>query len=39
MKAIVDTAHAKGHKVAIHSYGRAGARDAIRAGCDTLELQ
>jgi imidazolonepropionase-like amidohydrolase len=37
MKVIVDTAHAEGHKVAIHSYGPAGARDAIRAGCDTLE--
>ncbi len=37
MKAIVDTAHAAGRKVAIHSYGPAGARDAIRAGCDTLE--
>jgi imidazolonepropionase-like amidohydrolase len=37
MKAIVDTAHSLGHKVAIHSYGPAGARDAIRAGCDTLE--
>src|SRR5260370_14700658 len=37
MKAIVDTAHAEGHKVAIHSYGPAGAREAIRAGCDTLE--
>jgi len=37
MKAIVDTVHAAGHKVAIHSYGPAGARDAIRAGCDTLE--
>jgi imidazolonepropionase-like amidohydrolase len=37
MKAIVDEAHAEGHKVAIHSYGPAGARDAIRAGCDTLE--
>jgi imidazolonepropionase-like amidohydrolase len=37
MKAIVDTAHAEGHKVAIHSYGPAGARDAVRAGCDTLE--
>jgi imidazolonepropionase-like amidohydrolase len=37
MKAIVDTAHAEGHKVAIHSYGPAGARDAIRAGCDSLE--
>ena len=37
MKAIVDTAHAAGIKVAIHSYGPAGARDAIKAGCDTLE--
>lgn len=37
MKAIVDTAHAAGRKVAIHSYGPAGARDAIRAGADTLE--
>ena len=37
MKAIVDTAHAMGHKVAIHSYGPAGARDAVKAGCDTLE--
>jgi imidazolonepropionase-like amidohydrolase len=37
MKAIVDTAHAAGRKVAIHSYGPSGARDAIRAGSDTLE--
>jgi imidazolonepropionase-like amidohydrolase len=37
MKAIVDEAHAEGRKVAIHSYGPVGARDAIRAGCDTLE--
>ena len=37
MKAIVDTVHATGHKVAIHSYGPAGARDAVRAGTDTLE--
>jgi imidazolonepropionase-like amidohydrolase len=37
MKAIVDTAHAAGRKVAIHSYGPAGARDAVRAGADTLE--
>jgi len=37
MKAIVDTAHAAGRKVAIHSYGPNGARDAIRAGTDTLE--
>src|SRR5215471_3901787 len=37
MKAIIDTAHSAGHKVAIHSYGPNGARDAIRAGTDTLE--
>ena len=37
MKAVVDTAHALGHKVAIHSYGPDGARDAIRAGADSLE--
>src|SRR5262250_499031 len=37
MKAVIDTAHAAGHKVAIHSYGPNGARDAIRAGTDTLE--
>jgi imidazolonepropionase-like amidohydrolase len=37
MKAVVDMVHAAGHKVAIHSYGPAATRDAIRAGCDTLE--
>lgn len=37
MKAIVDAVHATGHKVAIHSYGPDGARDAVRAGSDTLE--
>jgi imidazolonepropionase-like amidohydrolase len=37
MKAIIDTAHAAGRKVAVHSYGPDGARDAIRAGADTLE--
>ncbi len=37
MKTIVDTAHGLGHKVAIHSYGPDGARDAIRAGADSLE--
>ncbi len=37
MKAIIDTAHAAGKKVAVHSYGPVGARDAIRAGADTLE--
>jgi len=37
LKAIVDTAHAAGHKVAVHSYGPDAARDAIRAGADSLE--
>jgi imidazolonepropionase-like amidohydrolase len=37
MKAAVDAAHALGKKIAIHSYGPAGARDAIRAGADSLE--
>jgi imidazolonepropionase-like amidohydrolase len=37
MTAIIDTAHAAGHKVAIHTYGPGGARDAIRAGTDSLE--
>jgi imidazolonepropionase-like amidohydrolase len=37
MKAIIDAAHARGRKVAIHSYGPVGARDAIRAGVDSLE--
>jgi imidazolonepropionase-like amidohydrolase len=37
MKAIVDAAHALGHKVAIHSYGASGVRDAVRAGADSIE--
>ncbi len=37
MKAAVDAAHAAGKRIAIHSYGPAGARDAIRAGVDSLE--
>jgi len=37
MKAIVDTAHALGKKVAIHSYGPTGVRDAVRAGADSVE--
>jgi imidazolonepropionase-like amidohydrolase len=37
LKAIIDTAHGMGRKVAVHSYGPAAARDAIRAGADTLE--
>lgn len=37
MKAAVDVAHAYGKKIAIHSYGASGARDAVRAGPDSLE--
>jgi imidazolonepropionase-like amidohydrolase len=37
IKAIVDTAHAKGRKVAIHSYGASGAKDAVLAGADSVE--
>ncbi|MEO5896818.1 MAG: amidohydrolase family protein [Vicinamibacterales bacterium] len=37
MKAIVDAAHALGRKVAIHSYGASGVKDAVRAGADSIE--
>ncbi len=37
MKAIVDAAHAQAHKVAIHSYGASGVKDAVRAGADSIE--
>jgi imidazolonepropionase-like amidohydrolase len=37
MKAAVDAAHALGKRIAIHSYGPGGARDAVRAGADSLE--
>ena len=37
MKAVVDTAHALGKKVAIHSYGPTGVADAVRAGADSVE--
>ncbi len=37
MKTIVDTSHAAGHKVAIHSYGASGVKDAVRAGADSVE--
>jgi imidazolonepropionase-like amidohydrolase len=37
MKAAVEAAHQVGKRIAIHSYGPAGARDAVRAGTDTLE--
>jgi imidazolonepropionase-like amidohydrolase len=37
MKAIVDAAHALKRRVAIHSYGPSGVRDAVRAGADSVE--
>lgn len=37
MKAAVDAAHNLGRKIAIHSYGASGARDAVRAGADSVE--
>src|SRR5882672_5881257 len=36
IKAAVDAAHQFGKKIAIHSYGPDGARDAVRAGTDSL---
>ena len=37
MKAAVDGAHAKDRRVAIHSYGPSGVKDAVRAGADSIE--
>jgi imidazolonepropionase-like amidohydrolase len=37
IKAAVDAAHALGVKIAVHSYGPEGARDAVRAGADSIE--
>src|SRR3989449_1797499 len=37
MKAAADATHALGKKIAIHSYGPGGARDAVRARTDSLE--
>lgn len=37
IKAAVETAHSLGKRVAVHSYGPAGARDAVRAGADSVE--
>jgi len=37
LRAIVDAAHASGRKVAIHSYGAPGVKDAVRAGADSVE--
>ena len=37
MKAAADMAHQFGKKIAVHSYGPAGAWDAVRAGADSIE--
>jgi len=37
MQTIVEAAHAAGKKVAIHSYGPTGVKDAVRAGADSIE--
>ena len=37
MKAAVDVAHQAGRRIAIHSYGPDGARDAVRAGANSVE--
>ncbi|MEK6322221.1 MAG: amidohydrolase family protein [Acidobacteriota bacterium] len=37
MKVAVDTAHSLGKRIAVHSYGPGGARDAVRAGADSIE--
>jgi imidazolonepropionase-like amidohydrolase len=37
MQAAVEATHTMGKRIAIHSYGPEGARDAVKAGTDTLE--
>jgi imidazolonepropionase-like amidohydrolase len=37
MKAAVDAAHAAGKRIAIHSYGPQGGRDAMHAGAESVE--
>jgi imidazolonepropionase-like amidohydrolase len=37
MKAAADAAHALGARLAVHSYGPDGARDAVRAGANSIE--
>src|SRR5690242_16749443 len=37
MKTAVDAAHAAGKRIAIHSYGPQGGRDAVRAGAESVE--
>ena len=37
MKAAAEAVHALGKRLAIHSYGPSGAKDAVRAGADSIE--
>lgn len=37
IKAAVEVAHRAGKRIAVHSYGAEGARDAVRAGADSIE--
>jgi len=37
MKAAAEAVHALGKRLAVHSYGPTGARDAVRAGADSIE--
>ena len=37
IRAVVDPAHAGGRRVAVHSYGAPGVKDAVRAGADSIE--
>jgi imidazolonepropionase-like amidohydrolase len=37
IKAAADAAHGFGRRLAVHSYGSDGARDAVRAGADSIE--
>jgi imidazolonepropionase-like amidohydrolase len=37
MKAAADVAHKAGKRIAVHSYGPEGARDAVKAGADSVE--
>jgi imidazolonepropionase-like amidohydrolase len=37
MKAAVEVAHLNGKRVAVHTYGPGAAKDAVRAGADTIE--
>jgi imidazolonepropionase-like amidohydrolase len=37
IQAAVETAHLNGKRVAVHTYGPAAARDAVKAGADTIE--